>query len=253
MVDIFEEVEEQERAERWRALIRKYAPWALGALAAVVLVGLGFWGWSAYQANAAAKGSEAYARGLEALQRGDVAAADAAFAEAIKSGSDAYESLALQQQAGVALNDGKAAEAAALLDRAAEASKHPLLSDAARLKAAFVLMDTASYDVVRERLQPLTEEGRPYRMAAREALGMAKLAAGKGREARDDFVFLSSSLDSPEGMKQRAQAAIQAIDSGSAARLPALAQAAAALPPQSPNILSPAPAGVPAAQAGAAR
>ena len=57
----------------------------------------------------------------------------------------------------------------------------PLIADAARLKSALALMDTAPYADIETRLKPLLDEKRPYRIAAREALAMAKLKAGKYR------------------------------------------------------------------------
>jgi hypothetical protein len=80
---------------------------------------------------------------------------------------------------------------------------------------------------------------------------MAKLQAGRAKDARGDFVALSLGLDAPEDVRARAQAAIQMIDSGTAAKLPGIAKAAAALPSQ--PAVSPFPqAGAPAPQAGAA-
>jgi hypothetical protein len=230
VVDIFDEVEEQERARRWRELARKFLPWLIGAAVAALAVFGGWYGWRSWQAAETAKSSEAYSRGLEALGRGDTAAAETAFTAASETGSAGYRSLALQMRAGLFVERGNTAEAVALLDEAAKLSRNPLVSDAAGLKAALLVLDTAPYADVEERLRPLMEEGRPFRESAREALAIAKLAAGRAKEAREDFVVLGSALDAPEGLRQRAQAAVQAIDSGTALRAPAIAKAAAALP-----------------------
>jgi hypothetical protein len=80
---------------------------------------------------------------------------------------------------------------------------------------------------------------------AREALAFAKLKAGDLKGARSDFVLLSQGLDASQGVQARAQAAIGLIDSGSAKAVPAVIQAAAALPPPpmiDPSMLMP-PAG----------
>lgn len=254
MVDFFNEVDEDIRSQRMQTLARKYLPWVGGALLAGLLVAGGYWGYETWRADAAAKASVAYDRGMKAIQ-GDDAAADAAFAEAAEFASPAYKSLALMQRGGIALRDNRIDEAVKFFDEAAEAAPSPIMADAATLKAAFALMDTAAYPVIEARLKPLTEEGRPYRPIAREALAMAKLQAGRAQDARGDFVALSLSLDAPEGMRGRAQAAIQMIDSGAAKELPAIAKAAAALPARPrPSAASPfaSQAGVPAPQAGAA-
>jgi hypothetical protein len=116
-------------------------------------------------------------------------------------------------------------------DEAAEATKEPIIGDAARLKSAFALLDTAPYKDMEARLTPLTEEGRPYRVEAREALAFAKLMAGDLAGARSDFVVISLMADAGEGARQRANAAKDLIDSGSAKVVPSAVKAALALPP----------------------
>jgi hypothetical protein len=76
---------------------------------------------------------------------------------------------------------------------------------------------------------------------AREALAFAKLMAGNTTGARSDFVVIAQSLDAPEGARQRANAAKDLIDSGSAKAVAAATRAAAALPPPTPL----APGGMP--------
>lgn len=86
-------------------------------------------------------------------------------------------------------------------------------------------------------MKQLMEEGRPYRVQAREALAFAKLNAGDMAGARGDFVVLSQLLDASQGAQARAQAAIGMIDSGSAKAVPAVVKEAANLPP--PSMLDP--------------
>jgi hypothetical protein len=80
------------------------------------------------------------------------------------------------------------------------------------------------------------QDGRPYRVQAREALAFAKLMANDEAGARGDFVVISGMLDAPEGARARAKAAIGLIDSGSAKAVAAAARAAAALPPTAPAV-----------------
>lgn len=227
MVDIFEEVEEDLRAEQWRKLARTWLPWIGGALVLALIVALAIWGVDAWRTRVANNASEAYARGVEALRQGDTAAADAAFVEAADAGSRAYRVLALSQRAGILAAQDRAAEAAALFDEAAESARDPILVDQARLKAALLLMDSASLDDITARLTPLTEEGRPLRPLAREALALAQLQHGQTAEARNTFVQLSLGQDVPDGVRERAQAAISMIDAGTAAAIPAIVRAAA--------------------------
>ena len=96
-------------------------------------------------------------------------------------------------------------------------------------KAALLLMDTASLEDVQARLEPLTEEGRPFRAFAREALAMAQLQHGKTAEARSTLVVLKNSLDTPREISQRAELALASIDDGTASNVPAITEAMARL------------------------
>lgn len=230
MVDVFEQVEEELRSDRYRRLARTWLP-VVGVVLAVALIGaLGFWGWQSWQTSRADAASVAYQKGMEALESNNLAGADTAFAEAAEKAGGGYKALALMQRAGVAVQQNKIPEAVALFDEAAKASRDPILADSAALKATYLLMDTASLGDVEKRLTPLTEDKRPMRPFAQEALAMARLQHGKTAEARSVLVQLQLGQDVPDSVRQRAQAAIEAIDSGTASAIPAIMRAQAALP-----------------------
>jgi hypothetical protein len=235
VVDVFEEVDEQLRSETYTKLVRKAGPWILAGLGAVAIVVLAVWGVQAYSDHTTNKASQAYARGLEALGRGDTTAAFSQFGIVANSPAKAYGALALMQQAGIKLDQHNNAEAVAFFDRAAARAPNLVIGDAARLKAALVLLDTAPYPASEARLKPLTDPQHPYAALAREALAVAKLNAGRVKEARADFVALSTLLYATDNIRQTAEAAIGLIDSGSVQSLPALVKAAAALPPPAAN------------------
>jgi hypothetical protein len=253
VVDFFNEVEEELRADRVRNLVQKYARPVITIAIVVLVVLAASVSWHYWRKHQAAQASEAYDRGVEAMAQGDRTKADAAFAEAAKGGSGGYKSLALMARAGLVPAD-KPAEAVKLLDQAAKAAPDPIIGDAARLKAALLLLDKEPYAKLEERLKPLMKEKAPYRPLAMELLAFAKLNAGRTKEARNDLVVLSSDLDAPPSIQQRAQLAIQLIDSGQAGQVVAIAKAAAALPPEASlpaNLPINESAGVPAPQAGA--
>lgn len=272
MVDIFEQVEDDLRTERYQRWAKKYLPWVIGALAAALAIALAWWAWTAYQDGRAAKGSIAFNAGSEALQEAQqpgttgeaqlaaIGRAKASFTEASKVGNGAYQSLALHQLGGLAVVDGDLADAVAFFDRAAKASGDPLLADVAKLKAAYLVMDTGTYDEALKRLEPLAKEHKPTRLFgiklwgresspmrfnAMEALANLELQYGKVAEARQRFSILSLGQNVPQGTKDRAQQAIAIIDAGLA---PSLKAAAAA--PATPA--APAATTAPAVQAPAA-
>ncbi len=245
MVDVFEEVDEHLRADRAEVLFRKYLPWVLGGLGVGLALALAIWGYQTFSEKSIARASTLYAQGVDSLGKGDTAGALKQFDDAAKASSGAYKSLALQQEAAIYLDQGKTDLATKAFDDAAGATGEPILADAARLKSAYALLDTASYADIEARLKPIMDPKRPYSPLAREALAWAKLRDGKVAAARADFVVLSLLPSAPDALHQRAHAAIGLIDGGTAGQVAATVKEAVAMPsnPLFPQI---APAGGPA-------
>jgi hypothetical protein len=231
VVDVFEEVEEQLRTERYLNLAKKAAPWVAGLIAVVVVVVGGGWGWTAWQDSRADKASIAMSKAAEALQQRDEAGAFAKYGEVAKSGTGAYKALALINQAAMRSEAGAADEAVKLFDQAAKAAPNPMMADFASLRAVYTLLDTAPTADLEKRIATLSGDKRPFRMQAKEALAFLRLRDGKFKEARDQFVALQQNFDATQGMQERAKAAVSMIDSGGAKTMSQAAKMAAQLPP----------------------
>ncbi len=248
MADVFYEVDEQLRSARLKSLFRRGWPFAAGLLALVLVAALCVWAWRAHETAAEGENAQRYADAMQILSAGDAKDAEAKFSALAKDGTPAFRAMSLMQQAGIRMKAGDAAGAAALLDQAAGASHDKITSDGAKLRAAFLLMDSASYDQTRARLEPLTGAGRPFRMLAREGLAVAELASGRAAQAKGDLQVLSLSSDVSDTSRTRAQAALAMIQSGAGANLAAIAKAAIGLKPAPPPA---APAGLTPEQAAA--
>lgn len=225
MVDVFSEVDEQLRAERLRSFMQRAVPAFIAALILSVLAVAGVEGWQMYQSNRSAKASQTYQAAVNTGAAGDVDKAFQQFDDLAKHGGP-YQALALMQQGGIRMGQDKSAEAAALFDKAAGASKSPIVSDMAALKSAYATMDTAPLASLEAKLTPLIAPDRPYHIQAREALALARLANGKAADAKKDLVAVANQLDTPDSARQRAQAIIALIDSGTGVGLKQMAEAA---------------------------
>jgi hypothetical protein len=252
VVDLFEEVEEEIRSDHYLNLARRSMPWITALFALVIVSYLGFWGYKAWQDRNLNAASVAYQNGIDALGQGDQTGAKTAFDTAIKAGAPGYKSLALMQEAALQATAGKADAAAALYDQAAKVAPSPAIADLASLKAAEVVLDTAPFNIVADRLRPLTDVKRPYWLYAKEALAMAELLAGKTADARRDFELIPLQLGATDDMRQRSQEAIALIDAGEAPAAIAAVKAAATMPTTPPlTLTAPPPAAGQAAPAAA--
>ncbi|MEO8812427.1 MAG: tetratricopeptide repeat protein, partial [Caulobacteraceae bacterium] len=247
VVDFIEEVEEQLRSDRYAGFARRALPWFALALAAVVAVWLGVWGYDNWRNRNVAQASVTYDKGLSAVASGDAAGAWTALEPIAKSGPPAYRGLALMQEGNLRAMAGKSAEAAALYDAAAKAAPNAIFRDAARLKAALILIDTTPYPQIQTRLGALIGDKKPFDLQAREGLAMARLLAGKAAQARGDFNAITLTIGVTPAMRSRAQAAIALIDAGEGGVLSAAVATAATLPPPSAATLA-LPPGAPATE-----
>ena len=211
MVDIFEEVDEELRRDKYDELTRKYLPWALGAAGAIVLGATAYWAWESWTTSRGEASSETYFAALDQYESGELALADAGFETLSETGAGGYPALALMNRGSIALEQGNPEEAAALFEQAAAATGEAVVSDLAELKAAWARWPNLSFNDIELRLTPLTDDTDPYRFLAREAIAAAALRDGNIERARDDYQFLSFQLETPEGVRRRSQEALAMI------------------------------------------
>lgn len=211
MVDIFEEVDEELRKDKYQGLAQQYGPYVVGAAAAIILGTAGYQGWQAWQTATRERSSDAYIVAINQLEAGRLPQAATGLETLAETGTPSYATLGLMQRAAIALQTGDTAAAAGFYDQAAERSGDPLIRDLAHLNAVWALWDTLSFSDVEIRLTPLTVPGAPYRHLAREAIAVAALRAGDLERARREYQFLSTSFDAPQGVARRASEGLARI------------------------------------------
>jgi hypothetical protein len=221
LVDIFNEVEEDLRREQYLRLWRRYGMWLAAAAALVVFGTAGVSIWRGWHADKLATASDAFAvaAGLEA--EGKLKEAADAFALVGDSAPGGYPMLARLRQAAALATSGDAASAVSVLDGIAAGGGDAALRELAGLKAAFILVDTATPEDMAKRLAPLAAEGRPWRFSARELQALSALKQGQKDEARTILSALSDDQAAPEGLRSRASELLAAIGKPAAAQTPA--------------------------------
>jgi hypothetical protein len=207
LADIFHEIDEDIRRERLKKLWDRLSPYVIG-LAVLIVVGVGGWrGYEYWQTQRAAEASAQFEAAVALADAGKQVEAEAAFAKlAETAGTATYRTMArLRQAAALTQSDPKAAvgiyEAVA-----ADSSVGGHFQDLAALRAGFILVDTVSFDDLKQRLEPLAGPQRTFRHSARELLALSAWRSGNMAEAKRWSDLIISDAESPAGMRQRIEA-----------------------------------------------
>lgn len=185
--NIFQEIDEELRSDRMRALWRRFGPYVIGAAVAVVALVAVNEGWTWFHANNAAKSSDELYAAFTLIDGGDLAAAEAQLDKVVADGTGGYPVLAQFRKAGVLAQEGKLDEAVALYDTLANSQSDPQLRELAMVLAGMLLVDHGTLADVEMRVGSLTTEASPLRNGAREALGLARYKAGDFAGAQASF------------------------------------------------------------------
>ena len=146
---------------------------------------------------------------------GKHAEAETAFAKIAAEAPSGYRSLA-RLQAAAELAQSKRADAVKAYDAiAADASLGSTLQDLAAVRAGMLLVDTAPFSEMQQRLDPLAQAGRAFRHTARELLALSAWRNHDFAAARRYIEMIAADAESPPGARARADvlSALIAADS----------------------------------------
>jgi len=205
VADIFREVDEDLRHERYLKLWRRWRYWllgvgvaALGGAVAYVMIT------DARDSAREAEGRQfaAAVAGIEAGRGGEAAELLAGLAADSETG---YAALARLAEADTRAGRGDISGAIFVYDQiAADSRLDPLYRDLGALLAAQRLVDRASAAEVNQRLASLLAGHSPWRPLAAELSAVAEMRAGNVEAARGLFAELVSDPGAPLGQRQRA-------------------------------------------------
>ncbi len=216
--DIFDEVEEEVRAERMRRLLSRYAGLILAAVLLVVAAVAGWRIRDYYQARQDRAAASQYLTALNQAQaagpsdQASRASAAAVLTRLAKSGPSGYRALARLRLAALAAQAGKKPEALDLYNAlATDQSADPLLRDLATLLWAEHQIDSGDPQVLEARLKPLAAAGSPWRPLAERQLALLDLRQNRTAPARDILRRLAVDGAAPSGVRDSAQLLLQQL------------------------------------------
>ena len=212
MSDIFREVEEDVRKERLEKLWKAYGDYVIALLAVIILGIAGYELWQRYEDSQRAKASSAF---VAAQQITNPTQAAAAFAALSKTAPGGYGELSRLSEAGALAAAGKTGDAVALYKDIANDTGP--LGAVARIRAAWLVADTASRSDLAALLEPVNGATSVWRQMAREVLAYSDYKAGKLTDATAEFDALAADPDAPDALKSRARAFSGFLHGGGAA------------------------------------
>ena len=206
---IFREVDEEVRQDEYKKIWDRYGKY-LSTVAIVILAGVaGFQGWKYYQQKQAEDAGAVYFDALRKAADGKTDDAIAAFAAVNHAG---FGQLAAIQSASLLAKKGDVDKAVAAYDAfAANAANDPTLTDLARIRAGYALVDTAKVDDLTARMAKFDNQSSAWRNEAREVLGLAAWRAKDFAKADKYMKMIFVDSAAPAQMHQRAQIMIQLI------------------------------------------
>lgn len=227
MSDIFREVEEDVRRERFAKLWKAYGNYAIAAL---VLLFAGIAGWQVWQRHDQQEREKVSDAFVAAQRISNPQTAAGAFVDLTRTAPKGYATVARLAEAGAMLVSGQRGEAIDLYKQIAKDDSGPIGS-VARLRAAWALAETASRTDLADLLKPLDQPGNAWRANAREVLAYADYRAMDTKSAMTKYSELALDAEASDALRARAKAMATFLKNGGAIAYGSVPADPAPLPP----------------------
>lgn len=207
MGDIFREIDEELRQEKYEKLWQRYGKLIIAAGVAIILAVAGYKGWEQYQTSRRIEDGARFSTAKTLMENGKAEDARALFDALGRESGTSYGDLARFHSAALHAKAGNLAGAADDYGKiAADSEITEPLRDLAVVLGALHAINNPSADMasVNARLQPLSEAGNPWRHSALEILGLIARKSGDLKTARNYFQRLVDDAEAASGVRGRA-------------------------------------------------
>jgi hypothetical protein len=208
--ELFSEVDEDLRRDQLKKLWDQYS---IFIIAGVILIIAAVGGWRGYQyleAKKAAEAGAAFDAATDLSDQNKHAEAEAAFTKLAATAPSGYRMLARMRAAGETASRDPQAAAKMFDDIAADRGFGSSDQNLARVRAASLLVDTAAYPDILQRLQAAAAAGETYRHTARELLALSAWRANDAAATRQWLDMIANDGETPASLRSRAES-LQAL------------------------------------------
>ncbi|WP_027997345.1 tetratricopeptide repeat protein [Sinorhizobium arboris] len=208
------EVNDELRSDQMKAVWTRFGGIIIGIAVLIVLGTVGKVGYDYWQESSSSQSGDAFLAALNLARENKSDEALAALTELEKDGYGSYPVLARLRVATLQAQKGETDAAVAAFSEIGRDTRIPAaLRDAARLRAAYLLIDAGTYEQVSSEVEQLAVPQNAMRHSAREALGLSAYKAGDHAKAKSWFQQIVDDAQSPRGIMNRAQMLLDVIAS----------------------------------------
>lgn len=212
MGDIFEEVDEEVRRDRFNQVWKDYGRYFIAAAVALVLGTSASVGWREYNTQRQQSDSDQFTAAMALAADGHQQEAAAAFAALSSEAQAGYALFARFREADALKEAGDVAAAIQAFENIADDSGiDPLYRDLASLLSVMHSMDSGEPEELRGRIAALMTPSGVWRHSARELSGALALRVGDRELAKTEFQVLADDLEAPPGARARATELLQIL------------------------------------------
>lgn len=180
------EVNKEFRQEKFFSFWRRYGLSVIGAAVVFVLSVAVYQVYHHKQMNKANAVGDTFIKSLDLADSHDFDAAMRLLQSVKASDFGGYPFLARLREASLLMEQGDAVKSVETFDEVAADKRAPLiLRKIAKIRAAYILVDTGTLDDVKKRVEDMANDIDSMRLSAREALGLAAYKANQ----MDDAVY----------------------------------------------------------------
>ena len=218
MSDIFREVEEDVRRERYEKLWKQYGDHIIAAAALVIIAAAGVQLYRVYEQREANKASLAYEAAAQLLDAGQPRAAEPQFAALARSAPGGYAKVSRLAEADALFGAGDRGAAVRLYEQIADGND-PYLGAVARLHAAWALVEAAPASEVEALLAPLLDRTSSWHSLAWEVVAYEDARSGNAAAALKIYQEIAADPNAPSALLTRARAMVRFLKAGGDANI----------------------------------